>query len=148
MRTFSTTASAGTTTVSHRAFHKRNLLLSGQEHKISLSPAILNYSHATPKPQLSALLAQMANQPVYFSVFVFVLYLWIVHSGFCVVRYRTKTNTPKYTIHNVQSRDIERRQTHWSTQHRIQNVQSRVIERRQTHRSTQHRIQNVQSRGI
>jgi hypothetical protein len=41
-------------------------------------------------------------------------------------------------IQNVQSRDIERRQTHRSTQHRIQNVQSRDIERRQTHQSTQH----------
>ena len=60
----------------------------------------------------------------------------------------TKINVRVNGIQNVQSRDIERRQTHQSTQHRIQNVQSRDIERRQIHRSTQHRIQNIQSRDI
>jgi hypothetical protein len=81
---------------------------------------------------------------VYFGVFVFVLYLWIVHFGFSVVYF----SSTQRRIQNVQSRDIERRQTHRSTQHRIQNVQSRYIEWRQTHRSTQHRIQNVHARDI
>jgi hypothetical protein len=62
---------------------------------------------------------------VYFGVFVFVLYLWIVHSGLCCVlqcvcllynleRYRTKTNTLKYTTQNPEC-TIQRYRTKTNT---------------------------------
>jgi hypothetical protein len=96
------------------------------------------------------------NTIVYFSVFVFVLSLWIVHSGFCVVYfgvfvfvlYLTKTNTLKYTTQNPEC-TIQRDRTKTNTpKYTTQNPECTIQRYRTKTNSPKYTTQNPEFRSI